>query len=53
MTDAELLAGIDEMIKDAPGVGLCTMPFKMIRDAVAKLIAERDALKAMVSKNGE
>ena len=42
MTNEELLAGLDEMIKDAPGIGLCTMPFKMIRDAVADLIRERD-----------
>jgi hypothetical protein len=45
MTDAELLSGLDEMIKDAPGVGLCPLPFKVIRDAVVSLIAERDALK--------
>lgn len=45
MTDAELLSGIDEMIEQAPGVGLCAYPFKLIRDAVADLIAERDALK--------
>lgn len=44
MTDEELLQGIDEMIKDAPGVGLCTMPFKLIRDAVSALIDEKDAL---------
>lgn len=49
MTDAELLSGIDEMIKDAPGVGLCPLPFKIIRDRVAELIKERDDLKEMVA----
>lgn len=49
MTDAELLSGIDEMIKDAPSVGLCPLPFKLIRDAVAELIKERDALKKRVT----
>ena len=46
LTDEELLAGIDEMIADAPGVGLCTFGFKMIRDSVAELVTERNQLKA-------
>lgn len=46
MTDEELLAGIDEMIADAPGVGLCTFGFKMTRDSVAELVTERNQLKA-------
>ena len=44
MTNAELLAGMDEMIKDAPVVGLCAYPFKVIRDAVAELVKENAAL---------
>ena len=43
LTDKELLDGIDEMIEQAPSVGLCAFPFKILRDGVAKLIAERDA----------
>ena len=46
LTDEELMAGIDEMIEDAPGVGLCKLPFKMIRDAVADVVSERNQLKA-------
>lgn len=46
LTDYELMAGIDEMIEDAPGVGLCKLPFKMIRDAVADVVSERNRLKA-------
>ena len=42
--DQELLAGIDEMIEQAPQVGLCTFPFKILRDSVAGLIDERDKL---------
>ena len=46
MTHEELLDGIDEMIKDAPGVGLCALPFRIIRDEVADLIKEVEELKS-------
>lgn len=46
MTDEELLAGIDEMIADAPGVGLCTIGFKFVRDAVSDLVTDRNQLRA-------
>ena len=44
MTDKELIEGIDEMIEQAPGVGLCAFPFKILRDGVNELIESRDAL---------
>ena len=46
MTDAEFLTGIEQMIADAGEMGLCKLPFEIIRDRVAELIKERDALKA-------
>ena len=46
LTDEELLQGIDEMISDAPGVGLCAMPFKIIRDAVAELVTKCNQLES-------
>lgn len=42
--DKELLDGINEMIEQAPEVGLCSFPFKILRDSVTELIAERDRL---------
>lgn len=53
MTDQELLDGLDEMIAQAPGVGLCSLPFKIVRERVAEIIAERDRLKEMVAKPQE
>lgn len=44
--DKTLLAGVDEMITQAPEVGLCAMPFKILRDEIERLISERDALAA-------
>lgn len=49
MTGEEILQGIDEMIEEAPGVGLCTIGFKILRDSVADLIAERDALAERIA----
>ena len=46
LTDEELLTGIDKMIEQAPGVGLCTFGFKIVRNAVSDLITERDQLRA-------
>ena len=45
MTDQEFLDGIEEMIAQAPEVGLCSMPFKIIRDYVAELVTERNQLR--------
>ena len=46
LTDEELMSGFDEMIKQAPEVGLCALPFKIIRDSVADVVTERNQLKA-------
>ena len=46
LTEQEIMDGLDEMIKDAPGVGLCTFPFKFLRDAVSDLIEDRRKLRA-------
>ena len=51
MTGKEIIDGIDEMIEQAPGVGLCSFPFKILRDGVNELIAERDELKKELDKH--
>ena len=45
--DKVLLAGILEMEEQAPSVGLCSYPFKVLRQAVEELIEERNALEAL------
>lgn len=45
MTDQEFIDGIDQMINEAPDVGLCSFPFKIIRDYVINLVTERNQLK--------
>lgn len=47
MTDKELLSGLDEMIEQAPTVGLCSYPFKVVREEVERIIHERDALEEL------
>lgn len=42
--DKLLLDGIREMEEQAPTVGLCSYPFRLIRQSVEALIAERDEL---------
>lgn len=42
--DRALLNAIEEMEKDAPGVGLCAYPFKILRDQVSDIISEREDL---------
>lgn len=42
--DRALLSGVDEMIEQAPSVGLCAFPFKILREEIENLISERDAL---------
>ncbi len=44
MTDDELLSGIEGMIEQAPSLGLCSMPFQIIRDHVEQLVTSRNQL---------
>jgi hypothetical protein len=44
--DQALLAAVNEMEEQAPSVGLCGYPFKILRKEIAKLIEERDGLLA-------
>lgn len=43
--DQALLAAVKEMEEQAPSVGLCGFPFKILREEIAAIIAERDELK--------
>lgn len=45
-TAQELLDGLREMEEEAPGVGLCTLPFKLLIGKAEEIIAERDRLAA-------
>lgn len=45
-TAQELLDGLREMEEEAPGVGLCTLPFKLLIGKAEEIIAERDKLAA-------
>lgn len=42
----DLLSGLDEMAEEAPGVGLCSLPFKLLRQKAEALIEERNKLAA-------
>lgn len=42
--ESELLDNIKKMEDDAPNVGLCSLPFKILRAQVAQIIAEKDEL---------
>lgn len=42
----DLLSGLDEMAEEAPGVGLCSLPFKLLRQKAEVLIEERYKLAA-------
>ncbi len=46
-TAQELLDGLREMEEEAPGVGLCTLPFKLLIGKAEEIIAERDRLAAV------
>jgi hypothetical protein len=48
MSDKEqaLLDAVKEMEDQAPGVGLCAMPFRVIREELEQVYAERDSLQA-------
>lgn len=41
-----LLDSLSQMECEAPNVGLCSMPFRVIREEVQKIIVERDNLAA-------
>ena len=47
MTDSDrnLIYCVKQMEEEAPGVGLCSFPFKILREEIECLIAERDALQ--------
>lgn len=45
--DRALLDGIMEMEEQAPGVGLCSYPFKVVRQEVERIIEERNALEEL------
>ena len=40
--ESELLDNIKKMEDDAPNVGLCSLPFKILRAQVTQIIAEKD-----------
>ena len=40
--DIELLASIDQMITDAPKLGLCSLSFRTLKSEVERLMQERD-----------
>lgn len=46
MTDSEkqFIEGVKQMEEQAPGVGLCSMPFRMIREELERVYKERDEL---------
>lgn len=43
-TERELLDGIQRMEQQAAELGLCSLPFMIVRGSVEELIEERDAL---------
>lgn len=45
-TAQELLDGLREMEEQAPSVGLCTLPFKLLIGKAEEIISERDRLAA-------
>ena len=42
--DQALLDAVKQMEEEAPSVGLCGFAFKVLREEIEKIIAERDAL---------
>lgn len=48
MTDEQkiLLDSIQDMAEQAPKVGLCSMPFRIMYDRVSEIIAENTHLKS-------
>lgn len=43
--EKQIIAGVREMAQDAPKVGLCSLPFKILADEIERIIAEREALR--------
>lgn len=43
-TDQQLLDYIQQMADDAPGVGLCALPFELLKERVALVIEQKDWL---------
>lgn len=43
--EQELLDDIEQMAEQAPGVGLCSLPFQILHTRVLMLIHENDSLK--------
>lgn len=41
-----VLDGLKQMEDDAPSVGLCATPFRVIREELERVYAERDSLQA-------
>ena len=52
MTETEqyFLKDIQRMADEAPSVGLCSLPFKIIHDKVAAIIREKDRLADIIAK---
>lgn len=48
----ELLNDLREMEEEARNVGLCTLGFKILRQMVEEVIAERDALAMLLHERG-
>lgn len=42
--ESNLLDNLKQMEDDAPNVGLCSLPFKILRAQVTQIIAEKDEL---------
>lgn len=45
--EREILASIGEMAEQANGVGLCKLPFLVLREEVEKIIVEKNEIKNM------
>lgn len=41
-----MMDGLKQMESDAPSVGLCATPFRVIREELERVYAERDSLQA-------
>lgn len=48
--EKQIIAGVREMAQDAPKVGLCSLPFKILADEIERIIAEREALRQEIAE---